>query len=119
MCPESTIASICFFWAAVNDTPTRCSAVMPLIGIVQRLPELYSAALRVLPQRDRHVEHDLVAWVNMSLPLPASFCTLVNVRSRFSPDWIVSSSTPVFCISDVGEILDLFGGDTRGAARST
>jgi hypothetical protein len=37
-----------------------------------------------------------VAWLKMSLPEPTTFLTLVNVRSRFSPDWIASSSTPVF-----------------------
>jgi hypothetical protein len=39
-----------------------------------------------------------VAWLKMSLPLPTSLRTLVNVSSRFSPDWIASSSTPVFLL---------------------
>src|SRR5262245_36877197 len=31
----------------------------------------------------------------MSLPLPASLAMFLNVRIRFSPDWIASSSIPV------------------------
>jgi hypothetical protein len=34
----------------------------------------------------------------MSLPLPTSLRTFVNVSSRFSPDWIASSSTPVLLL---------------------
>jgi hypothetical protein len=42
----------------------------------------------------------LVAWLKTSLPLPVSLRILVNVSSMFSPDWIASSSTPLFFISD-------------------
>jgi hypothetical protein len=32
----------------------------------------------------------------MSLPLPTSLRTPLNVSSRFDPDWIASSSIPAF-----------------------
>jgi hypothetical protein len=36
-----------------------------------------------------------VVWLNTSFPAPASLRTFVNVSSRFSADWIASSSCPV------------------------
>ena len=49
-----------------------------------------------------------VALVKMSLPFPALFWTLVNVSSRFSPDWIVSSSIPVLRIIDPARFATCF-----------
>ena len=53
----------------------------------------------------------------MSLPLPASLWMLVNVRRRFSPDLMASSSMPDLFINAVPSSSTCFALDVRSAAR--
>jgi hypothetical protein len=99
--PDSTRVLIWSFCDSVKLTPTFCSAVTPLIGSLRALPTWIDAADMSSPNAtDMSVMID-VAWLKTSLPLPASLRTFVNVSSRFSPDWIASSSTPVLFEIDV------------------
>jgi hypothetical protein len=96
--PLLTSVAIWSFCDFVNDTPTRCSAVTPLIGSFSALPSWIADDFVSWPSAtDMSVIVD-VAWLKMSLPLPTSLRTFVNVSSRFSPDWIASSSTPVLLL---------------------
>jgi hypothetical protein len=94
--PVSTRVLICSFCEAVNETPTFCNAVTPLIGSFSALPSWIAEPDASVPRATDMSVMIFVAWLKMSLPLPTSFLTFVNVSSRFSPDWIASSSTPVF-----------------------
>jgi hypothetical protein len=49
-----------------------------------------------------------VAWSKILLPFPASFRMFVNVNRRFSPDWIASSSIPVFFIIALARSVTCF-----------
>src|SRR6266536_1494705 len=104
ICPCLTNVLICSFCCAVNVTPTRCRAVIPLSGSFSAFPswieEAFSPSVVTSPLFSEAVMSTTArdAWLNMSLPLPVSFLMLVKVRSRFSPVWIASSSTPTLSL---------------------
>jgi hypothetical protein len=121
--PLLTIAAIWSFCAAVNDTPTRCRAVTPLMGSFSALPTWMVEPCRSVPSAVDRFRAAFVPWVKMSLPLPASLRTLVNVASTFWLLMMSSSSTPdivssvlaraSICLTDVPATLPV---DFRTAA---
>ena len=98
--PEAcSFLTMSFCWS-VNVTPDRVSFDRPSFGSFSALPSWVAEVFMSTPSAVHMSSAALVAWSKTSLPLPASLRTLVNVSSRFSPDWIASSSTPDFFISD-------------------
>jgi hypothetical protein len=71
--PDLTIAAICFFWSSVNDTPTRCKAVTPLIGSFSALPSWIAEVDASWPNAWDMSARIFVDWSKMSLPLPVLF----------------------------------------------
>jgi hypothetical protein len=89
-----------FFCSSVNVTPDLLSAVMPFTGSFSALPSCLDVdSIDPNPAADRSIAAS-VAWSKTSLPLPASLRICLNVSSRFAPDWMSSSSTPVLSLSD-------------------
>jgi hypothetical protein len=67
-----------------------------LIGSFSALPSWIAEPDASVPRATDISVMIFVVWLKMSLPAPAWFLMFVNVSSRFWPDWIASSSMPVF-----------------------
>ena len=83
----------------MNVTPCLVSFDMPVIGSFSAFPNVIEADFMSVPIATLMSRAALVAWSKMSFPLPTSFLIPVNVRRRFSPDAMASSSTPDFFIN--------------------
>ena len=94
--PDSVSVSICFCCCSVNDTPTRVSDEMPFTGSLSALPSWMAEDFASVPIAADRSTISFEVWSKIALPLPASFLMFLNVRRRFCPDWIASSSMPVF-----------------------
>jgi hypothetical protein len=102
MCPDATRPLMVFFWLSSKNTPTRDREVNPRMGSWRALPTRVVAdrkftcppveAARAAPRSTTL----LVARSKIRFPLPVSFRIFVNVRRRFSPDWIALWSIPTF-----------------------
>jgi hypothetical protein len=68
------------------------------------LPSWIAASLGSLPIAAAMSVIIDVVWLKMSLPLPPSFLMFLNVRRRFAPDWIASSSMPTLLLIAVARL---------------
>jgi hypothetical protein len=102
--PPSTSALIWSFCCFVNDTPTALQRGTPLIGSFSAFPTWSALDFVSCPSATDMSVMTRVARSKILLPLPASLRTFVNVSSRFSPDWIASSSTPLLRLMTVASV---------------
>ena len=96
--------AIWVFWLSENETPTRVNAETPLVGSLSALPSWMAEDFTSVPMAADMSTMSWEVWEKTPLACPALLATFPNVRSRFCPDWIASSSTAVLFEIDMASL---------------